>query len=725
VIRRVVPSFGIGGLDRYTYGSSFLADTLTYTYDIAGNTLTANNIFAQITRAYNLNGSLAADTERVRESDSASTALSHVYGIGYGYDLEGRRSWLKHPGTLADFGADSVAYSYDATTGMLKSVRDPYGNRFGFAYDAALRLSSDTATMTTGTALLQTRSYDNESRMVGRRETQNAVTFIQDSLFYDARNKETAATFLSDGSPASESNLYAKVGSLAQHVSPGWNDTLVTDALGHQRSRTNYIQGTTTTNSLYDTQGSAELTLVATARAFTMKDTTINSYNSAGSLWTTASGREVAASGIGHPIPYFARTRTWNRYGSNLQLMASETLLDTVDANGNIYPPTTYYEREEYRYDAMGRRIWRRLIRPTGLCSVMNKASGCLSVVERTVWDGDQVLWEVRADGGDGASAAAMEVDAFGARSRPSLEGRVFYTHGAGIDHPLSIGRLDSSPTVIIPEYDYRGNAISGYCTTGTLCTQLEWPEQLQSPWDQDPPPSDPLYGGPAAWAGNLIDTHKDGSGYVYMRNRYYDPSSGRFTQVDPIGLAGGLNAYGFAGGDPVNYSDPFGLTCLIEGNCTQSEVPGDLRTVPGHPVFLGAVVSASLPGIGATEETGVVANFTTKTLGTYNTSGPIFGSKGFFGGLHGGVSSSEAAFHGQSAGGCATGGEGLSGGPCIGGNNAGVTGSGVIGFGANTIPFGVSGELTNTTTTPHLMGRLIQAVSSWAEKHHIGIPNI
>ena len=32
------------------------------------------------------------------------------------------------------------------------------------------------------------------------------------------------------------------------------------------------------------------------------------------------------------------------------------------------------------------------------------------------------------------------------------------------------------------------------------------------------------------------------------------------FTQEDPAGLAGGLNAYGFASGDPVNYSDPFGL---------------------------------------------------------------------------------------------------------------------------------------------------------------------
>ena len=31
-----------------------------------------------------------------------------------------------------------------------------------------------------------------------------------------------------------------------------------------------------------------------------------------------------------------------------------------------------------------------------------------------------------------------------------------------------------------------------------------------------------------------------------------------RRTQGDPIGLGGGLNAYGFAGGDPVNYADPF-----------------------------------------------------------------------------------------------------------------------------------------------------------------------
>lgn len=51
-----------------------------------------------------------------------------------------------------------------------------------------------------------------------------------------------------------------------------------------------------------------------------------------------------------------------------------------------------------------------------------------------------------------------------------------------------------------------------------------------------------------------------DGTGTFYRRNRSVDPMTGRFTQEDPIGLAGGLNVYGYAGNNPLSYSDPYGL---------------------------------------------------------------------------------------------------------------------------------------------------------------------
>src|SRR5215207_6870612 len=69
-------------------------------------------------------------------------------------------------------------------------------------------------------------------------------------------------------------------------------------------------------------------------------------------------------------------------------------------------------------------------------------------------------------------------------------------------------------------------------------------------------------------WYGSLIEEKTDDSGLMYMRNRYYNPTTGQFTQEDPIGIAGGLNTYGFAAGDPVSYSDPYGLkVCATTGS--------------------------------------------------------------------------------------------------------------------------------------------------------------
>jgi RHS repeat-associated protein len=166
--------------------------------------------------------------------------------------------------------------------------------------------------------------------------------------------------------------------------------------------------------------------------------------------------------------------------------------------------------------------------------------------------------------------------------------GRVMYTHGGGIDAPLSLTRMEYSDSLyqaatITPTADWRGSYDYG---TGMPCRQIEVTQRIQEPHTEPGMPQEPTsyenhcievdwpaphiwitrarrdtdYLGPRSWVGSLVGEQRDASGQMYRRNRYYDPNSGRFTQEDPIGIAGGLNVYGFANGDPVSYSDPYGL---------------------------------------------------------------------------------------------------------------------------------------------------------------------
>ena len=75
---------------------------------------------------------------------------------------------------------------------------------------------------------------------------------------------------------------------------------------------------------------------------------------------------------------------------------------------------------------------------------------------------------------------------------------------------------------------------------------------------------------------GSLLRDQRDATGTLYRRNRVCDSASGRLTQEDPIGLASGLNSCGFAGGDPVNFGDPFGLCPERSGGDGRHRTLGD-----------------------------------------------------------------------------------------------------------------------------------------------------
>ena len=576
---------------RATNGYLIPADVERFGYDKAGHIVVADNSDSRITRGYNRDGTVAFDTLRLR--NWSSSVFGHAYGIRYDYDIGGRRTGLHHPTNLAPLVSGVVkelqSYSYDPAIGALSSTTDVLGNTFRFTYDLEGRLDS----LIFPGGVFEKRYYDDDGELVRRTETAtlnvgqpggfSSATVHNDQIFYDARGKVIEARTPSSIARNGYSALGTLVDALNKPIAPkieGMEELSQADAFGNPKQ----TWAPTMHNGSYSDS-------IATSR-FTWYHGATSRIDSTGSFshggtvesWDE-SGNKIREPGHHGTAPNGV-TESWSVFyydaAQRLRAMDKRSCIwDAANGRCNFSSDVANGDRgyfQEYRYDAFGRRV---VLRSLNDSSCIQSSNQCVSTIERTVYDGNEILYEIRMPGGDNVPAADLERDSMPAPTGTlAYYGRIAYASGLTIDRPLSIIRMGynttwPNPIAIFPHVNWRGlfdtgsfpDGRAGQCTDYTnpaTCITVDFPTPRVGVFFFDPFRDTFMS---FSWMGSLIPGRRDATGQMYMRNRYYDPTTGQFTQEDPIGLAGGLNAYGFANGDPVNFSDPFGLAGCDWGN--------------------------------------------------------------------------------------------------------------------------------------------------------------
>jgi RHS repeat-associated protein len=464
---------------------------------------------------------------------STTDALGRV--TTFAYDADGRlvgKTWHDSGGAVSDV----FTYTYDADGDQLTAT-DSSGT-YTMTYDAMDRLSSSEDLF----GLTRTYAYDANGNRIETRDSLGGVT----TYVYDADDELVSEQFGGTGQVPLRIDLsYDGRGELLTETRS--SDLAETKVV--VESFYTYDADSNVTN-LLDRNGAG--TMVANFTYTYDRDDRVTTVDNLGMTTTYAYDADSETSRLAR-IDY-TYDPNGNRIGGNNvvgpdnQLLSDGTWDYTYDADGNLIEKVglahgpdhgitwtyTYNNRNQmttavgvqngttlasvtYVYDALGDRIEEDV---TG--------SNLASQVTRFADDGQDVWADL--DGNDHLVVRRLFLDAVDSvTARITASGTAAWYLG---DRLGSVNVLTDSTGTVIDRitYDGYGNILS----------------------ESNPAASDRYL-----WTGREFDRM---TGLQYNRARYYDPTTGRWTSEDPLGLGPDSNPYRYVGNTSTNMSDPQGL---------------------------------------------------------------------------------------------------------------------------------------------------------------------
>ena len=540
-------------LNRITQTIDLISGITAYDYDVHNRVtgITAPNN-ADTRYEYDDLGNLLKEVSPDRGTiiyahDAAGNILSHTDARGitasYTYDELNRVTLIDYPGTTED-----VTYVYDTAAGCgygigrLCTVTDESGTT-AYTYDPFGNITTETRTQG-GIPYTTTYTYDAGNRVTSMKvhET-DAVNYARDAIGRLYSVNLTAAD--SSTTPIVSSRFYRGDGLLAGQVfANGLIEYRMYDLQG--RLYTHSLGSLDVINYGFDDNGN----ILTQNQSFGLNTFTYDPLNRLDSEATPLISQSLDYDANGNRLSDANAAYTYEPATNRLATSGGTT--PVIDAAGNLTNDGTY----QYDYNAAGRlatvNTLNRKGNPVWLASYRYNARG--QRTEKTTNTGTTVYHY------NLAGQLILETDASGQPTR----GYAWAEHQpiAALDYvetKLGKGKNAVTVTTTVPRFMH-----TDHLNTPRHITDAS--QKLIWRWQGDAfgtTPENEGLKGKGLVSMNLRfpgQYYDEETGLHYNWHRYYDPKVGRYITSDPIGLQGGLNTFGYVGGNPLLFSDWEGL---------------------------------------------------------------------------------------------------------------------------------------------------------------------